>query len=187
MEWSRCHWPHDFERCLFVSDRNKWLHCDAEDGAREVTSSPGVYGRPRCRRRSCPGEDVLPGAVSEIVLVNGDIGFLSRRTDGRRFFVIDLTIGGRIVDAMRANGAVTLSLVAVRDGQIIGHILYSPESIDEKVDGAALGPMAVPPSAQRMGFGSRLVEAGNRIQSSVRLPPASSFGTIGPESRHQSG
>jgi putative acetyltransferase len=77
---------------------------------------------------------------------------------------------GRIVDALRANGAVALSLVAVHDGQIVGHILYSPASIDGKVDGAALGPMAVLPSAQRMGVGSRLVEAGIRSLEASGCP-----------------
>ena len=32
----------------------------------------------------------------------------------------------RIVDALRANGAVLLSLVAMLNGEVVGHILYSP-------------------------------------------------------------
>ena len=68
---------------------------------------------------------------------------------------------GNIVDALRSNGAVLLSLVATLDGQVVGHILYSPVSLSG-VDGAALGPMAVLPQHQRQGIGSKLVEAGNR-------------------------
>jgi putative acetyltransferase len=66
---------------------------------------------------------------------------------------------GRIVDALRANGAATLSLVAVDNGTVVGHIMFSPLSVGA-VQGAGLGPMAVRPTQQRQGIGSRLVEAG---------------------------
>jgi putative acetyltransferase len=68
---------------------------------------------------------------------------------------------GRIVDALRANGAVKLSLVATREDQVIGHIMYSPAMIDGRIEGAALGPMAVLPEMQAQRIGSRLIEAGN--------------------------
>jgi putative acetyltransferase len=68
---------------------------------------------------------------------------------------------GNIVDALRANGGVLLSLVATLHGHVVGHILYTPLSVSG-VDGAALGPMAVLPQHQRQGIGSELVEAGNR-------------------------
>ena len=67
-----------------------------------------------------------------------------------------------IVDALRANGAALLSLVATLNGQVVGHIMYSPLSIDGKFEGAALGPMAVLPQCQREGIGTKLIEAGNR-------------------------
>jgi putative acetyltransferase len=68
----------------------------------------------------------------------------------------------RIVDALRSNGAVLLSLVATtRDGDVVGHIMYSPVEVGG-VTGAGLGPMAVLPEFQRSGIGSRLVDAGNR-------------------------
>jgi len=66
-----------------------------------------------------------------------------------------------IVDALWSSGAVLLSLVATLDGQVVGHILYSPATVGGVV-GAALGPMAVVPRHQREGIGSRLVEAGNQ-------------------------
>lgn len=66
---------------------------------------------------------------------------------------------GAIVDALRANDAAQLSLVAVVDERIVGHILYSPAHVGD-LAGAALGPMAVLPGYQRQGIGSRLVEAG---------------------------
>ena len=75
-----------------------------------------------------------------------------------------------IVDALRANGAVLLSLVATADDdRVVGHILYSPIRVGD-VMGAALGPMAVLPEYQRRGVGSRLVEAGNRRLADQRAP-----------------
>jgi putative acetyltransferase len=68
---------------------------------------------------------------------------------------------GRVVEALRVNGASKLSLVATRNDQIIGHIMYSPATIDGRIEGAALGPMAVLPDAQGQGIGSRLIEFGN--------------------------
>ena len=65
-----------------------------------------------------------------------------------------------IVDALRSNGAVLCSLVAIVDGQVVGHIMYSPLSVGD-TQAAALGPMAVMPEHQRQGIGSQLIEAGN--------------------------
>jgi putative acetyltransferase len=66
---------------------------------------------------------------------------------------------GRIVDALRANGAVTLSLVALEGDDVVGHIMFSPLLVGS-VAGAGLGPMSVAPSHQRRGIGSLLVRAG---------------------------
>jgi putative acetyltransferase len=68
---------------------------------------------------------------------------------------------GNIVDALRTNGAVSLSLVAAVNGRIVGHIMYSPITVGGVITGAALGPMAVVPEYQRQGIGSKLVGAGN--------------------------
>ncbi len=67
-----------------------------------------------------------------------------------------------IVDALRANGAALLSLVATLNDRVVGHIMYSPVSVGGNVKGAALGPMAVIPERQRLGIGSKLIEAGNQ-------------------------
>jgi L-rhamnose mutarotase len=66
---------------------------------------------------------------------------------------------GRIVDALRANGAAALSLVATEGDAVVGHIMFSPLSVGAEV-GVGLGPVAVVSSRQRRGVGSRLVEAG---------------------------
>jgi len=72
-----------------------------------------------------------------------------------------------IVDALRENCEEILSLVAVEDEKIIGHILFSPVTIERdgkheggSFRGSGLAPMAVLPDRQRQGIGSRLVEAG---------------------------
>jgi putative acetyltransferase len=77
---------------------------------------------------------------------------------------------GSIVDALRSNGAVVLSLVATLNGRVVGHIMYSPLSVGNEVTGAALGPMAVLPEYQRQGIGSQLVEAGNRKLKDAGCP-----------------
>ncbi len=66
-----------------------------------------------------------------------------------------------IVEALRAAGALTLSLVAEVDGKVVGHIAFSPVTINgEHRDWFALGPVAVLPALQRQGIGTRLVKEG---------------------------
>jgi putative acetyltransferase len=86
----------------------------------------------------------------------GDISAI--REVNRRAFGQDQE--GHIVDALRANGAAVLSLVAAMDDRVVGHVMYSPLLVGG-VQGAALGPMAVLPTYQHRGVGTRLVEAGN--------------------------
>ena len=69
----------------------------------------------------------------------------------------------RLVDALHAEGAVLLSLVADLDGQIAGHILFSRMWIDTgggPVPAVALAPMAVSPGLQRRGIGGQLIRRG---------------------------
>lgn len=69
-----------------------------------------------------------------------------------------------LVDALRVTGAAVLSLVAEQEGNIVGHILFSPVSLSgpTAVKMAGLAPMAVLPSCQRQGIGSALVREGLR-------------------------
>ncbi len=68
---------------------------------------------------------------------------------------------GAIVNALRASGKLTVSLVAERDDAIVGHVAFSPVTIDGRDLGwFGLGPVAVSPDHQRQGIGTRLIEAG---------------------------
>jgi putative acetyltransferase len=67
-----------------------------------------------------------------------------------------------LVDALRANGKAVLSLVAELDGQVVGHVLFSPMSVEPAGACRAVGlaPLAVLPERQRQGIGSALVRDG---------------------------
>jgi putative acetyltransferase len=66
-----------------------------------------------------------------------------------------------IVAALRAAGALTLSLVAELDGRVIGHIAFSPLAIaDGTRDWYGLGPVSVLPEHQRQGIGKALIREG---------------------------
>ncbi|HET9036717.1 MAG TPA: N-acetyltransferase [Myxococcaceae bacterium] len=65
-----------------------------------------------------------------------------------------------IVNALRANGGMTLSLVAELGGTVVGHILFSPVTIEPAGTAIGLAPMAVLPGHQRRGVGGRLVREG---------------------------
>lgn len=55
----------------------------------------------------------------------------------------------------------TLSLVAELDGQVVGHIAFSPIAISDGArDWYGLGPVSLLPVYQRMGIGKALIEAG---------------------------
>ncbi len=59
-----------------------------------------------------------------------------------------------------------VSLVAIGDGQVVGHIFFSPISIEEGGPAPAakgLAPMAVSPEWQRQGVGSLLVREGLEV------------------------
>ncbi len=66
-----------------------------------------------------------------------------------------------IVERLRDTCQLTLSLVAVEAGEIVGHVAYSPIVM---TDGAmrwfGLGPVAVRPGHQNVGIGRALIEQG---------------------------
>ncbi|MFH0917060.1 MAG: N-acetyltransferase [bacterium] len=87
----------------------------------------------------------------------------------------ELAFGGvteaDVVDVLRGAGAVALSMVAVADGdaiggaaadgEVVGHALFSPVTIDSgrvRTSALGLGPMAVRPDLQRRGVGTVLID-----------------------------
>jgi len=78
-----------------------------------------------------------------------------------------------IIDALRKNCGEVLSLVAVEKEEIVGHVFFSPATIEGKhgiVKGMGLAPMAVLPEFQRRGIGSQLVKAGIKELRKTRCP-----------------
>jgi len=66
-----------------------------------------------------------------------------------------------ILRALRASGELTLSLVAEDDGDVIGHVAFSPVTVDGLHDGwFGLGPISVRLDRQRQGVGRALVAEG---------------------------
>lgn len=67
----------------------------------------------------------------------------------------------RIVLALRDAGALTVSLVAVAEGRVVGHIAFSPVQVDGQAGALfGLGPVSVEPALQGTGIGKALVLAG---------------------------
>jgi putative acetyltransferase len=89
------------------------------------------------------------GAIAEVTVAAFRTLAISRQTE--HF----------IVAALRAAGALTVSLVAEADGRVVGHSAFSPVTIS---DGSSrwygLGPVSVLPEYQRKGIGSALIEEG---------------------------
>jgi putative acetyltransferase len=68
-----------------------------------------------------------------------------------------------LVDALRAAAPSCISLVATHEGEVVGHILFSPVTIESPAGAflaLGLAPMAVLPEFQRRGIGSRLMREG---------------------------
>lgn len=68
-----------------------------------------------------------------------------------------------LVDNLRKKKAITLSLVAEVEGQIVGHILFSPVTVEpdnSHFNAITLAPLAVLPEYQRNGIGSKLIRIG---------------------------
>lgn len=80
---------------------------------------------------------------------------------------------GNIVDKLRDSCKKIISLVAVSEGKIVGHILFSPAVIkhnDTHITGMGLAPMSVLPEFQNQGIGSMLVKEGLRLIKETDCP-----------------
>jgi len=66
-----------------------------------------------------------------------------------------------VIDRLRAAGALSLSLVATIEEEVVGHVAFSPALAgDHSQPWFALGPVSVRPDLQRQGIGSNLIESG---------------------------
>jgi len=66
-----------------------------------------------------------------------------------------------IIHALRAARALTVSLVAEIDGQVVGHIAFSPVIVSDSATAwYGLGPVSVLPDHQKQGIGKALVNQG---------------------------
>lgn len=69
----------------------------------------------------------------------------------------------KLIDRLRADGDLVLSLVAEQNGTIAGHVGFSRMSVDDNGlwhNAVALAPVAVIPAHQRKGIGKALIERG---------------------------
>jgi len=66
-----------------------------------------------------------------------------------------------IIEALRAAKALSLSLVAELDGDVVGHIAFSPVTISDGTrNWYGLGPISVLPAFQCQGIGNALIQEG---------------------------
>lgn len=66
----------------------------------------------------------------------------------------------RLVDALRSAARLFLSLVAVEEDQVVGHVAFSPVSVAGVLGGVGLAPVAVLPEHRRRGIAARLIREG---------------------------
>lgn len=76
--------------------------------------------------------------------------------------VFETSAEADLVDALREQARPVISLVAEQGGAIVGHILFSPVTLDSSpaLRLACLAPMAVAAEHRRKGIGSALVREG---------------------------
>ncbi|MAX25193.1 MAG: GNAT family N-acetyltransferase [Phycisphaeraceae bacterium] len=79
-----------------------------------------------------------------------------------------------LIAHLREHAQPFVSLVAENeDGQIVGHILFTPATIHmptEDVQGMGLAPMAVHPDFQFQGIGTNLLKAGINHMADMQIP-----------------
>jgi putative acetyltransferase len=87
------------------------------------------------------------------------------RVDEIQVAAFGRTDEARLVRSLRAKAQPQLSLVAEHDGELAGHVFFSPVEIVDpgpSPPSAGLAPLAVAPEKQGRGVGSALVRAGLR-------------------------
>lgn len=65
-----------------------------------------------------------------------------------------------VVDQLRQNGLLSISLVAVQPSGVVGHVAFSPVRAAYGAAGMGLAPVAVLPAYQRRGIAAALITRG---------------------------
>ena len=67
----------------------------------------------------------------------------------------------RLAERLRVAGRLDISVVALVENEIVGHVAFSPVTIGGRAsEGLGMGPLAVLPAHQRRGIGGQLIEQG---------------------------
>lgn len=100
----------------------------------------------------------------------GDIPAIRRVvTDALKKLVQSTGTEAAIVEKLREDDALVLSLVADEGGEVIGYLAASTAQVGMQGGWSLIGPLAVLPSRHRQGIGSALMaEAINRLRPSMR-------------------
>ncbi len=111
-----------------------------------------MFARTSCLSKPCAMEELMQIEIEQ------------PRHHAEVFEVARAAFGGddeaHLVERLRADGLVRLSLVAVEDGEVVGHVLFTDLAVT--VDGRALralclAPVSVRPDYQNSGVGSMLI------------------------------
>ncbi len=71
----------------------------------------------------------------------------------------------KLVTALREKSMAVLSLVALQNGKVVGHVLFTEVTTSplSKAQGLGLAPLAVKSEYQKQGIGAQLVQEGLRL------------------------
>lgn len=135
--------------------RNLRLSSYAAAGAVDAAGPAGAAGRDVRITAAVPGTDDL--LRDRPVTVRAERPSDERAVDG----VVRAAFGrpdeAALVAALRRDARPFVSLVADREGSLIGHVACSPVTLDGRPLGMGLAPVAVHPAHQRRGVGAALV------------------------------
>ena len=100
----------------------------------------------------------------------GDVSAIGRIvTEAMRLLPQATGTEAAIVERLRADDALLLSLVAEDDGEVIGHLAASAARIGAQEGWGLIGPLAVLPARHAQGIGSALMaEALRRLRTTCR-------------------
>lgn len=99
-----------------------------------------------------------------------DIPAISRLvTEALRMLAQSTGTEASIVERLRTDGALTLSLVAEEDGEVVGYLAASPARVGVEEGWGLIGPLVVLPSRHRRGIGTALMtKALSRLRATNR-------------------